>query len=195
MVIAPDTYMNFEEATQWSIDNLMHSKGQDKHTSHLQMASAPNSYSVPTYFHYVPNKIMESDKYLNIYLAKHQATYNTLTEEMITDDLDEHSRLVHGIMPINLKALPIIEVDTKQPISLYSALHIEQTSPQEQDKILNGIYTRPVARGVVIKSTNMANSDLNDTRSNEFLKVFYGAEEYSKRSRFKIRFPCQVARN
>ena len=39
LVIAPDTYMYFEEATLWSSNNLTHSKGQDKHTQHLQIAS------------------------------------------------------------------------------------------------------------------------------------------------------------
>ena len=148
LVIAPDTYMYFEEATLWSSNNLTHSKGQDKHTQHLQIASPPSSYSVPTYFNYVPNAIMASDKYQDMYLAKHQATHNALTMDMVTDmrftfkcslelahqdDLDEHSVLAHGIIPVNLKALPVIEIDTKQPFSLDSVLHIEQTNPQEQD--------------------------------------------------------------
>ena len=73
---------------------------------------------------------MASDKHQNVYLDIHKATHNALTINMITDihitfkcslelahqdDLDEHSLTVHGIIPAHLKALPVIEIDTKQP--------------------------------------------------------------------------------
>ena len=140
---------------------------------------------------------MASDKYQNVYLEKHKATHNALTIDIITDmhitfkcsldfshqdDLDEHSLAVHGVAPSNLKALAVI----KQPFSLDSALHIEQTSPEEQDKILNGWFTRTVARGVVIKSTNKDNSDLNNSRSNEFLKELEKATTKTFYSRFTM---------
>ena len=76
----------------------------------------------------------------------------------------------------------------KQPFSLDPALHIEQTSPEEQDKILNGWFTRTVVRGVVIKNTNKDNSDLNESRSNEFLKEV----EKSTRKTFYPRFIMEL---
>ena len=41
LVIPTDTYMFFEEQTIWSKNNLTYSKGQDKYTHHLQIASPP----------------------------------------------------------------------------------------------------------------------------------------------------------
>ena len=193
--------MFFEEQTLWSKNNLTFSKGTDKHTQNLQLASPPNSYPVIQYYSYVPNNVMASDRYRIAYLDKHKPTHNALTIDMIGDinitfkcslelahqeDVDEHSLAVHGIAPHHLKALTVIDIDTKQPFNLDSALHIEQTSPEEQDKILNGWFTRTVARGVVIKSINKDNSDLNESRSNEFLKEVEKSTTKTFNSRFMM---------
>ena len=199
LVIPTDTYMFFEEQTIWSKNNLTHSKGQDKYTQHLQISSPPSCYPVTQYFNYVPKNVWASDRHQTAYLDKHKPTHQALTLDMITDmyftfkcslelahqeDLDEHAEAVHGIIPANLTALTTIEIDTKQPFSLDPALHIEQTSPEEQDKILNGWFTRTVGRGVVIKSTNKDNSDLNESRSNEFLREVEKSTTKTFNSRF-----------
>ena len=102
------------------------------------------------------------------------------------DEYDENTDLVHRITPANLEALSTIEVDTKQAFHLDPALHIEHMSPDEQDKILNGWFTRTVGRGVIKKSTNKSNSDLNESRSTEFLKEV----EASTTKTFYPKFEC-----
>ena len=145
----------------------MGSLGQDKCSQHLLMASMPAGYSVEKYFKYVPKNVIASNVHQTAYWNKRKVAQPTLTMDMIADlyitfkcnmevthqdEYDEHTELVHGITPENLKALSTIEVDTKQAFHLQPALHIEHTSSDEQDKILNGWFTRTVGRGVIKKA-------------------------------------------
>ena len=142
------------------------------------MALTPAGYPVDKYFKFIPKNVLASNVHQTAYLNKRKVAHQALTMDMIADlyitfkcnhevihqdEYDEHTELVHGIIPSKLRALNTIEIDTKQ-------VFIEHVSLDEQDKILSGWFTRSVGRGVIKKNTNKANSDLNESRRTEFPK-------------------------
>lgn len=125
-----------------------------------------------------------SEKYITEFYNKHIGANTTLTMAMIDsifhtfkcnfeyfhqDDVDDHSRDVHGAIPSTLKPLNTIEIDTKIPFTLNPAHDIEQVGPEKQGRILNGIFTRCVSRGIIKKSLSNRTADLNENRSSEFM--------------------------
>jgi len=178
-------YLCKEETGAWAVENLVTSGGDHKKATHLKHAANPDTYSVPKYYEYIPNNVINSaKKYIQLFFTKHKPRNAKLTKEMCTSSfvsfkcdlemdeegyIDEHFREVHNIPGVAaMKPLQLIEVDAKQDFSIPDLSDLEILGPDKQAAKIDSIYVRSVARGMLTTTSNKSGADLVASKSQDF---------------------------
>ena len=107
-------------------------------------------------------------------------------------DYNEHCNRLHGIEAPKLTKEQNIKVDSKVPFKLDSALDIEDVGTEDHMSILHSWYTKGVATTVLTKSTNKAETDVNEDRSKELLTEICNVTTKGFSNVFKVKLREEV---
>ena len=84
--VPEETYMFFEDQAQWNKKYLTHAYSEKEKQRGYIVASDPQTYSVSTYYECLPNSVLKSTRYKDMYLQKYANNYSDLTEEGISEE-------------------------------------------------------------------------------------------------------------
>ena len=197
-------YLCKEETSVWAKQYLRFSSETENNKARLKSTAPEGTYDVKNYDRHIPQLIRDaSDKYITKFFNHHTGANPKLTKAMITlsyasfmcyeisgeqPAIDDHIETVHGIVNgiKTLKEHQVIQVDSKINFVLPSLLDIELLGPDMRKNKLDNMYMICVSRDVLKKSSNEANSDLNRSRSIEFMEELKKTCNTTYFERFKM---------
>ena len=180
-------YLCKDETAVWAKKYLKFSIETRNNKVGLRSTAPASSYDVKDYDKYIPKMIRDAAaKYITKFYNHYIGQNPKLTEEMITlcftsfmccqslgdqRAINEHVEEIHGFTDgvDGLKEDQIIEVDSKIAFTLPSLLDIELLGPDKRKSKFHEVYVTCVARDILKKNSNEANSDINRSRSVEFM--------------------------
>ena len=197
-------YLCKEETSVWAKQYLRFSSETENNKARLKSTAPESTYDVKHYDRHIPQLIRSaSDKYITMFFNRHTGANPLLTKAMITISyasfmcyeisgeqpaIDDHVETVHGLTDgvETLKENQVIQVDSKITFTLPSLLDIELLGPDMRKNKFANLYMICVARDVLKKSSNEANSDLNRSRSIEFMDELKKSCNITYFERFKM---------
>ena len=197
-------YLCKEETATWAKKYLRFSVETANNKLGLRSTAPYGNYDIKKYDMYIPRMIRDaSAKYKTKFFNHHSGQNPKLTEEMITISftsfmchlhlgnqraIDEHVEDIHGFTNgvDELKEDQRIQVDSKIAFTLPSLLDIELMGPDKRKSKFHEVYVICVARDILKKNSNEANSDLNRSRSVEFMGELKKSTSNTYYERFKM---------
>ena len=197
-----------EEAAEWSkeylkFDEVSH---KDKY-SPFRLASDPETYSVPNYYEYIPADVRNAEeKYKTKFLEANyedndwlnlgniKVTYMTLkcNLPLINDQkIQHHYKKVH-LLPngaLSLNKRETIKVNKDLDFKITDLTKFQDVSQNEQNALINKIYTHVVAAGVFEESSGRNEARINKSRSTEFINEMKKVclQNYFERFKFSLK--------
>ena len=197
-----------EEAAEWSkeylkFDEVSH---KDKY-SPFRLASDPETYSVPNYYEYIPADVRNAEeKYKTKFLEANyedndwlnlgniKVTYMTLkcNLPLINDQkIQHHYKKVH-LLPngaLSLNKRETIKVNKDLDFKITDLTKFQDVSQNEQNALINKIYTHVVAVGVFEESSGRNEARINKSRSTEFINEMKKVclQNYFERFKFSLK--------
>ena len=197
-------YLCKEETAIWAKKYLKFSIETSNNKTGLKSTAPAKDYDVSKYDEYIPKVVRDaSDKYKTKFYTHYIGRNPKLTGEMITLSfisficyhqfgdqraIDEHVEEIHGFTDgvTELSQKQTIEVDSKIAFNLPSLLDVELLGPDKRKNKFNEVYVACVARNIIKQNANEANSDLNKSRSAEFMNELKKSTTNTYYERFKM---------
>ena len=197
-------YLCKEETAVWAKKHLKFSIETVNNKLGLRSTAPSSNYNIKKYDEYIPKAIRDATaKYKTKFFNHHSSQNPKLTDEMITiiftsfmcclplgnqRAIDEHVEDIHGFTDgvDELKEDQRIQVDSKIAFTLPSLLDIELMGPEKRKNKFHEVYVICVARDILKKNSNEANSDLNRSRSVEFMSELKKSTSNTYYERFKM---------